>query len=55
MNADAAAANPALAAYVDFYVTQGLAQAVGEVGYVPLTDAAQAETQARWNNMETIS
>ena len=55
VNADAAAANPALAAYVDFYVTDGLAQAVGEVGYVPLTDAAQAETQARWNNMEAIS
>lgn len=55
VNADAAAANPALAAYVDFYVTDGLAQAVGEVGYVPLTDAGQDETQARWNNMETIS
>lgn len=55
VNADAAAANPAVAAYVDFYVTQGLAQAVAEVGYVPLTDAAQAETQARWNSMETLS
>lgn len=55
VNADAAAANPAVAAYIDFYVTQGLAQAVGEVGYVPLTDAAQAETQSRWNSMETMS
>lgn len=55
VNADAAAANPAVAAYVDFYVTGGLAQAVAEVGYVPLTDAAQAETQARWNSMETLS
>ena len=55
VNADKAAANPALAAYIDFYVTQGLAQAVGEVGYVPLTDAAQAETQSRWNSMETMS
>lgn len=55
VNADAAAANPAVAAYIDFYVTDGLAQAVGEVGYVPLTDAGQAETQARWNSMETLS
>lgn len=55
VNADKAAANPAVTAYIDFYVTQGLAQAVGEVGYVPLTDAAQAETQGRWNSMETIS
>lgn len=55
VNADAAAANPAVTAYIDFYVTQGLAQAVAEVGYVPLTDAAQAETQDRWNSMETIS
>ena len=55
VNADAAAANPAVAAYIDFYVTQGLKQAVGEVGYVPLTDAAQAETQSRWNSMETMS
>lgn len=55
VNADKAAANPAVTAYIDFYVTQGLKQAVGEVGYVPLTDAAQAETQGRWNSMETIS
>lgn len=55
VNADKAAANPAVTAYIDFYVTQGLAQAVSEVGYVPLTDAAQAETQGRWNSMETIS
>lgn len=54
VNADKAAANPAVTAYIDFYVTQGLAQAVSEVGYVPLTDAAQAETQGRWNSMETI-
>lgn len=54
VNADKAAANPAVTAYIDFYVTQGLAQAVSEVGYVPLTDAAQAETQDRWNSMETI-
>ena len=55
VNADKAAANPAVTAYIDFYVTEGLKQAVGEVGYVPLTDAAQAETQGRWNAMETIS
>ena len=55
VNADKAAANPALVAYVDFYVTEGLAQAVGEVGYVPLTEAARAETRDRWNSMETMS
>lgn len=55
VNADKAAANPAVTAYIDFYVTQGLRQAVGEVGYVPLTDAAQTETRNRWNSMETIS
>ncbi len=39
----------ALTEFVDFYVTEGLATAVGEVGYVPLTADAQAEVQAAWN------
>ena len=40
--------NPALQAFVDFYVTTGLDQAVSEVGYVELTDAAKAEVAAGW-------
>lgn len=40
--------NPALAAYVDFYVTEGLSTAVSEVGYVELTAEAKAEVEANW-------
>ena len=42
-------ANPAASAFVDFYVTEGLATAVAEVGYVELPDALQAETKAAWD------
>ena len=44
-----AAANPALQAYVDFYVGEGLDSAVAAVGYVPLTDTAKADVRAAWN------
>lgn len=44
-----AAENPALTAFVDFYVADGLDTAVEEVGYVPLADAAKAEVRASWN------
>ena len=44
-----AAANPALQAYVDFYMADGLDQAVAEVGYVALSDDAKAATRAVWN------
>ena len=54
VNADKAAANPAVTAFVDFYVTAGLDGAVREVGYVPLTNAAQAETRGRWASRPTI-
>ena len=43
-----AAANPALAGFVDFYVTTGLAQAVSAVGYVELADTAKAEVASAW-------
>ncbi|MDB4206210.1 substrate-binding domain-containing protein [Acidimicrobiales bacterium] len=43
-----AAANPALAGFVDFYTTTGLIDAVSQVGYVQLASAAMAETQAAW-------
>ena len=55
VNADKATENPAVAAYVDFYVTEGLITATSEVGYVALTDEGRAETKARWDNRATIS
>jgi len=55
VNADKAAANPAVVAYVDFYVSEALNQAVSEVGYVPLTQQALAETAQRWNTRSVIS
>ena len=55
VNADKAAANPALVAYVDFYVSEALSQAVSEVGYVPLTDASHTETAERWHGRTLIS
>lgn len=48
VNSERAANNPGLAAYVDFYMDVGLDQAVGEVGYVELTDDAKAEVRAAW-------
>lgn len=48
VNSEAADASPALAAYVDFYMADGLDQAVGEVGYVALTEAAKGEVRAAW-------
>ena len=54
INADRAAANEAVVAYVDFYVSEALATAVDDVGYVPLTDDAHAETAERWRNRTTI-
>lgn len=41
--------SPAATAFVDFYVTEGLATAVAEVGYVELPDELQAETKAAWD------
>ena len=55
VDADKAAANPAIVAYVDFYVSDALSQAVSEVGYVPLTDTAQAGTAERWHGRTLIS
>ena len=48
VNSDRAANNPGLEAYVDFYMGVGLDRAVGEVGYVELTDAAKADIRAAW-------
>lgn len=43
-----AAENPALQAYVDFYVTDGLDIAVEEVGYVALSEESREEVRAAW-------
>lgn len=43
-----AAANPALTAFVDYYVTNGLNEAVASVGYVELADTAKAEVASAW-------
>ena len=43
-----AADSPALTAFVDFYVSEGLDTAVEQVGYVELADASKAEVRAAW-------
>ncbi len=55
VNADRADANPAVTAYLDFYVNEGLDTATAEVGYVALTEQGKSETRERWNSRATIS
>ncbi len=40
--------NAGLNAFVDYYMSFGLDEAVADVGYVPLTEDARAETRAVW-------
>ena len=47
--------NPALAAYVDFYLSEAGLASVSEVGYVDLTDEAVAESTDVWESMEVGS
>lgn len=48
--------NPAVAAYVDFYLSDGLISEVLEtVPYVPLADDALAETQQRWADRQVYT
>ena len=49
VNIDKAEANPAVAAYVDYYMAAGLDAAVSEVGYVTLTEGAKIQTRNRWD------
>jgi phosphate transport system substrate-binding protein len=50
VNTAKAAENPALAAYVDFYLAEGtIAAANEEVGYVDLTPEVLAEQRAAWD------
>ena len=50
VNAARAAASAAVTAYVDFYMSEtGLGRAVSDVGYVVLTEDAQAMTVTNWH------
>ena len=52
VNAERARNNPALKAYVDFYMSDsGLRDAVDDVGYVQLTSDAMEETKSNWAGM----
>ena len=50
VNANEAASNPAIQAYVDYYVQSGMDIAVSEVGYVDLTEEAKTQIRANWSN-----
>ncbi len=49
VNDASASEKPEVQAFVDFYMADGLDQAVAEVGYVALADDAKAATRAVWN------
>lgn len=53
VNAASVDENPAIAEYVDFYLSDEGIGAVAEVGYVGLSDEALAATRAVWNGRET--
>jgi len=53
VNAASAADNPAVAEYVDFYLSDDGIGAVAEVGYVSLTDETLTETRGVWDGRET--
>jgi phosphate transport system substrate-binding protein len=55
VNAAKAEENPAVAAFVDFYLSDGLiSEVLEEVPYVPLDPAALAESQAAWADRTLI-
>ena len=53
VNAANVESNPALAAYVDYYLSDEGIGSVSEVGYVALTDEALEETRGVWEAKET--
>lgn len=53
VNAGKAEENQALTDYVDYYLSDEGISSVGEVGYVPLSDADLEETRTRWNDRTT--
>ena len=56
VNSAKLAENPALEAFVDFYVSEGMTSLVGteegQVPYVPLSADSVAETQSVWASKE---
>lgn len=52
VNADAAAEQPVLEAFVDFYLHDAI-DAVADVGYVPLAEEDLADTRERWASRTT--
>ena len=53
VNAAKAAANQALHAYVDYYMSEGLDVAVPDVDYVSLTEDSKQQTRSNWSNRVT--
>ena len=53
VNAEAAAADPAVAAFVDYMMSDVGLESVAAVGYVDLAEADQTRAQALWNNRVT--
>ena len=53
VNAAKAAANQALHAYVDYYMSEGLDVAVPDVDYVSLTEDSKQQTRDNWSNRVT--
>lgn len=53
INAEKAESNPALAAYVDFYLSEDGIGSVSEVGYVDLDDATLENTRGLWEDRTT--
>ena len=53
VNAEAASNDPAVAAFVDYMMSEAGLESVSAVGYVDLADADQALAQAIWENRTT--
>ena len=53
VNADAAAEDPAVAAFVDYMMSDAGLQSVASVGYIDLAATDQAPAQAIWENKTT--
>ena len=53
VNAEAAATDPSVAAFVDYMMSDAGLESVSAVGYVDLSDADQTRAQAIWNNRVT--
>jgi phosphate transport system substrate-binding protein len=48
VNTDSAAENPAIGAYIDYYMSYGLDEGAANVGYVALDDESREATRSAW-------